>query len=98
MDIKPTKGLRVKVNATREAVFGEEGVEIKKIAAFDASSSLGVLTGRTLVGFCEVEMASLDGKKHWYPMQQVQTENGDAIKEEEIPIEVDDDAEEDEEP
>ncbi len=97
MDIKPTEGLRVKVNATREAVFGEEGVEIKKIAALDASS-LGVLTGRTLVGFCEVEMASLDGKKHWYPMQQVQTENGDAIKEEEIPIEVDDDAEEDEEP
>ena len=98
MDVKPAKGVRVKVGATKEAVFGEEGVEIKKIAAPDVNSSGGVLTGRTLVGFCEVEMASLDGKKHWYPMQQVLGENGEVIKEEEIPIELpSDDSEEGEE-
>jgi hypothetical protein len=95
MDVKPTNGVRVRVSATREAVFGEEGVEIREITTLDASHSAGVLTGRTLVGFCEVEMGSLDGKRHWYPMQQMQTEAGDTIKEEEVPIEIDE--EEDEE-
>jgi len=97
MDVKPTMGLKVMVNATREAVFGEEGVEIRKIAAPAPSSNSGVLTGRTLVGFCEVEMNSLDGSRHWYPMQQVRSESGDTIKEEEIPLEVDAEIEEDEE-
>jgi len=46
-------------------------------------------TGRTLVGYCEVEMAALDGQKHWYPIDQMRAENGDTLKEEELPIPVD---------
>ena len=86
MEVKPTKGLKVKVSATREALFGEEGVEIKKAHSAQDKSNLGVLTGRTLVGYCEVEMSSLDGKNHWYPIDQMIVENGDTLKEEEIPI------------
>ena len=86
MEVKPTKGLKVSVDATREALFEEEGVDIKRISPFKGKSSLGVLTGRTLVGYCEVEMSDLDGKKHWYPIDQILAENGDALKEEEILI------------
>jgi len=87
MDVKPTQGLRVNVKATREAVFGEEGVEVKSIMDPAAGGAAGVLTGRTLVGFAEVEMGVLDGKKHWYPVDQLTTEKGDKLVEEEIPIE-----------
>src|SRR5690242_11865392 len=92
MEVKPTQGIKVKVNATREALFGEEGVEIKKIAPPQETHNLGVLTGRTLVGYCEVEMAALDGQKHWYPIDQMRAENGDTLKEEELPIPVDEGA------
>lgn len=97
MEVKPTRGLKVKIEATREAVFGEEGVEIKKSPPLNGNNDLGVLTGRTLVGYCEVEMASLDGRKHWYPIEQTLAENGDRLKEEEIPIPQEEGADEDEE-
>lgn len=88
MDVKPSKGLKVKVRATREAVFGDEGVEVKLIAAPSGKAASGVMTGRTLVGFSEIEMAGLDGKKHWYPVDQLTTEDGEKIVEEELIIEV----------
>jgi hypothetical protein len=88
MDVKPSSGLRVKVKATREAVFGEDGVEVRSTAALSGKAASGVMTGRTLVGFSEVEMAGLDGKKHWYPVDQLTTENGDRMVEEELPIEM----------
>ena len=28
------------------------------------------MTGRTLVGYAEVEMETMDGGKHWYPVDQ----------------------------
>jgi hypothetical protein len=87
MDAKPSSGLKVRVKATREAVFGEDGVEVRSIATPSGSVASGVMTGRTLVGFTEVEMAGLDGKKHWYPVDQLTTEKGDRIVEEELPIE-----------
>jgi hypothetical protein len=92
MDVKPTKGLKVKVSASREAVFGEEGVEVKKVSTL-GSASMGTLTGRTLVGYAEVEMGGLDGKSHWYPVDQMATENGDKVVEEEIVIDVPEDSE-----
>ncbi len=88
MDAKPSNGLKVNVNATREAVFGEDGVEVKSVATPSGNAASGVMTGRTLVGYTEVEMAGLDGKKHWYPVDQLTTEKGDKIVEEELPIEV----------
>jgi hypothetical protein len=94
--LKPSKGLKVKVNAAREAVFGDEGVEVKKIVAPAGKNAAGVLTGRTLVGFAEVEMMEMDGKKHWYPVDQLSSENGRQIVEEEIPIEVPEDSGEEE--
>ena len=87
MDVKPTNGLKVKVKATREAVFGEDGVEVKKVATPVGKGAAGVLTGRTRVGFAEVEMEALDGQKHWYPVDQMTTEKGENLVEEEIPIE-----------
>jgi len=87
MDAKPVKGLKVKVNASREAVFGEEGVEVKRLASPPKSES-GTLTGRTLVGYAETEMQGLDGKNHWYPVEQLVTEKGEKVIEEEIVIEV----------
>jgi hypothetical protein len=97
MDVKPSKGLKVKVNAAREAVFGEDGVEVKKIASPSGKEAAGTLTGRTLVGYAEVEMTELDGKGHWYPLDQMLTEKGEKVVEEEIAIEVPEDSEEDEE-
>ena len=52
------------------------------------------MTGRTLVGYVEVEMELLDGLKHWYPVDQLATENGEKIVEEEIPIEIKEDSSE----
>jgi hypothetical protein len=48
------------------------------------------MTGLTLAGFCEVEMAKLDGKKHWYPVEDLVGEHGETFVEEEVQIEDDD--------
>ena len=101
MELKPAKGLKVKVNADREAVFGEEGVDIRRLSNPKDNGQLGVLTGTTLAGYCEVEMPSMDGKKHWYPIEGLVGEKGEKIVEEEIPIDdemaSDEDSEEEEE-
>ena len=96
MDEKPVKGLKVKVSASREAVFGEEGVEVKKVSSPSGKAATGTLTGRTLVGYAEVEVEGGDGKNHWYPVDQMLTEKGDKVVEEEIVIEVPEDSEEEE--
>lgn len=88
MDVKPSKGLKVKVSAAREAVFGEDGVEVKKVTVPSGKKALGTMTGRTLVGYAEVEMETLDGGKHWYPVDQLTTEKGEKVVEEEIPVEI----------
>jgi hypothetical protein len=86
MELKPTKGLRVRVNASREAVFGEEEVSVKKVSFPDDKSRSGTMTGVTLAGYCEVEMPNLDGRRHWYPIDSVFGENGERLSEEEIQI------------
>jgi hypothetical protein len=92
MELKPAKGLKVKVEANREAVFGEESVQINKISLPNGSSRNGIMTGTVLAGYCEVDMPSLDGKKHWYPVDGLLGEKGEKIVEEEIelPEETDD--------
>ncbi|HME19117.1 MAG TPA: hypothetical protein VKF15_05245 [Nitrososphaerales archaeon] len=95
MDVKPSKGLKVRVNAHREAVFGEESVAVSKVSMPDDGSRMGVLTGTTLAGFCEVQMPALDGNKHWYPLEELTGEHGEAIVEDEVPIEEEADGEED---
>jgi hypothetical protein len=97
VEVKPTKGLKVKVSAAREAVFGEDGVEVKKVKAPSGKEAAGVLTGRTLVGYAEVEMAALDGKPHWYPVDQLVTDKGEKVVEEEIVVEIPQDGEGDSE-
>jgi len=87
MEVRPTQGVKVICNPTREAIFGEDGVEVKKTSIQSLTNRPGVLTGRTLAGFTEVEMGALDGKKHWYPTDQMLTEKGDKVVEEEIVIE-----------
>ncbi len=87
MELKPEKGLKVRVYASREAVFGEEGVGIEKVSFDGEKTTLGTLTGMTLAGFCEVEMPDLDGKKHWYPIESLKGENGEKLVEEEFEIE-----------
>ena len=96
MEVRPSGGVKVKINATREAVFGEDGVEVRNVSPPNATSNSGILTGRTLVGYCEVEMPSLDGRAHWYPIEQTVGENGERIKEEELPLDVEE-GEDDEE-
>jgi hypothetical protein len=87
MDLKPAKGLKVTVDARREAVFGDESVSIKQATIKDGANA-GTMTGMVLAGFCEVEMAKLDGAKHWYPIGDLRGENGENIVEEEIPIDI----------
>ncbi len=87
MDVRPTKGLKVVCNPSREAVFGEDGVEVKKASIPAVKQRPGVLTGRTLAGFAEVEMEALDGQKHWYPTEQILTDKGEKVVEEEIVVE-----------
>ncbi|MGA2199165.1 MAG: hypothetical protein ABSG45_04430 [Nitrososphaerales archaeon] len=94
MDVKPSKGLKVKVNAAREAIFGEDGVEVKKVAAPAGKNAVGTMTGRTLVGYAEVEMDALEGSKHWYPVDQLTTAKGEKIVEEEIAVEIKEDSSE----
>ena len=89
MELKPSKGLKVKVNADREAVFGEEGVDIRRLSNPKDKGQFGVLTGSTLAGYCEVEMPSLDGKKHWYPIEGLAGEKGEPLVEEEVQIDED---------
>ncbi|MDA4124919.1 MAG: hypothetical protein OK438_05665 [Thaumarchaeota archaeon] len=86
MDLKPAKGIKVFVNTQREAVFGDESVSVHKVNLNDGNRA-GLMTGLTLAGFCEVEMSSLDGKKHWYPIDDLAGEKGEKIVEEEIPLE-----------
>jgi hypothetical protein len=87
MEVRPAKGLKVDCNPTKEAVFGEEGVEVKKASIPAGKHRLGVLTGRTLAGFAEVEMVELDGKSHWYPTDEMLTDKGEKVVEEEMVIE-----------
>lgn len=89
MELKPTKGLKVMVNAQREAIFGDESLSVQKVVT---SNRRGVLTGQTLAGFCEVDMSGLDGRKHWYPIDDLRGENGEQIVEEEIPVELEEDS------
>jgi hypothetical protein len=94
MELKPAKGLKVRVDAEREAVFGEEAVQVKEVSFLRDDGRLGILTGTTIAGYCEVEMPSLDGRKHWYPIDGLVGEKGEKIVEEEIELdeEQDDDA------
>ena len=87
MDVRPAKGLKVTCNPSKEAVFGEDGVEVKKATLPSGKNRAGVLTGRTLAGFAEVEMSGLDGNKHWYPTEDLLTEKGEKVVEEEMVIE-----------
>jgi len=87
MEVRPAKGVKVDCNPTKEAIFGEDGVEVKKATLSSGKGRLGTLTGRTLAGFAEVEMGALDGKKHWYPTDEMLTDKGEKIVEEEIVIE-----------
>ena len=93
MELKPSKGLRVRVNAQREAIFGDESVSVQKVKLNGGESS-GTMTGRTLIGFCEVEMQKLDGHNHWYPIEDLAGEHGEKIVEEEVPIELDEEGDE----
>jgi hypothetical protein len=96
MELKPSKGLKVRVNAQREAVFGDESVAVQRITLNDGNK-FGIMTGRTLIGFCEVEMHELDGRNHWYPIDDLVGEHGERIVEEEIPIELVEDGDEESE-
>ncbi|HEV2137590.1 MAG TPA: hypothetical protein VGR53_01980 [Nitrososphaerales archaeon] len=96
MDLKPSKGLKVRVNAQREAIFGDESVAVQKVKLNDGDR-MGTMTGQTLAGYCEVEMLKLDGRKHWYPIDDLAGENGEKIVEEEIPIELEEEGDEESE-
>ena len=87
MEVRPANGVKVNCNPTKEAIFGEDGVEVKKATLPSGKQRLGVLTGRTLAGFAEVEMGALDGKKHWYSTEEMLSDKGEKIVEEEIVIE-----------
>ncbi len=89
MELKPSRGLRVHVNAQREAIFGDESVSVQRVNL--NGSKEGIMTGQVLAGFCEVEMQSLDGRKHWYPIDDLAGEHGERIVEEEITIELPED-------
>lgn len=97
MELKPSKGLKVRVNARREAVFGDESVSVQQVTV-NNGADVGVMTGRTLIGFCEVVMQKLDGRNHWYPVEDLTGEHGEKIVEEEIPIDLDEDEGPEEEP
>ncbi|MDV3244519.1 MAG: hypothetical protein LYZ66_05010 [Nitrososphaerales archaeon] len=96
MELKPAKGLKVKVNAQREVVFGDESVDVRPVRLPGDGGRVGILTGANLAGYCEVEMPSFDGKKHWYPIEGLVGEKGEKLVEEEIQIDVEEGAEEDE--
>jgi hypothetical protein len=87
LELKPQKGVRVRVDAKREVIFGDESVDVLRVSIPEAGRQ-GILTGLSLAGYCEVEMPSLDGKKHWYPIGDLVGESGEKIVEEEIPADV----------
>jgi hypothetical protein len=92
METKPSKGMKVKVNAQREAIFGDESVSVQRVVMNNGNNA-GVMTGRTLVGFVEIE--GNDGHKHWFPIEDLTGEQGERFVEEEIPVDMDEgDAEE----
>ena len=87
----------MKVDADREAIFGEEAVQINRVSLPKDKARNGIMTGKVLVGYCEIEMPALDGKKHWYPVDKLLGENGERIVEEEIELPADpEDSESDE--
>jgi hypothetical protein len=90
MELKPSKGLKVQVNAHREAIFGDESVSVQQVVLNNGANH-GIMTGRTLIGFCEVDMQKLDGHSHWYPIEELTGEHGEKIVEEEIAIELPED-------
>ena len=90
MELIPSKGLKVRFGARREAIFGDESVSVQPVTIGNGAN-LGVMTGRTLIGFCEVEMQKLDGHNHWYPVEDLAGEHGEKIVEEEVPVEMDED-------
>jgi hypothetical protein len=90
MELKPSKGLKVLVNAHREAVFGDESVSVQNVSIKDGTN-VGTMTGRVLIGFCEVDMQKLDGKAHWYPIEDLSGEHGEKLVEEEIEVEIPED-------
>jgi hypothetical protein len=94
MDLKPTRGLRVTVNAKREAVFGDESVSVNSTKLPEGKGREGVLTGTVLAGYAEVEMPSLDGKKHWYPVDSLDGERGEKVVEEEVQVDLSEDDDE----
>lgn len=91
MELKPSKGVKVSVNAQREAVFGDESVAVRRVSLPNDGRRHGVLTGVALAGYCEVEMPALDGMRHWYPVDDLKGENGERIVEEEIAVEEEED-------
>jgi hypothetical protein len=93
MELKPAKGLRVVVNARREAVFGDESVSVHKTAIGEGGRE-GIMTGSVLAGFCEIDMPRLDGCRHWYPVEDLVGEHGERIVEEEVPVELEDERDE----
>ena len=90
MELKPSKGLKDHVKAQREAIFGAESGSVQRVTINDGADQ-GIMTGRTLIGFCEVEMMKLDGRNHWYPVDDLVGDHGEKIVEEEIPIELPED-------
>lgn len=88
MELKPAKGLKVRVDASKEAIFGEEAVQIRNVTLPKDGGRNGVMTGTVIAGYCEVDMPALDGKRHWYPVDGLVGERGETIVEEEIELEV----------
>jgi len=86
MELKPAKGLKVQVDSDKEAIFGDEAVQVKTIALPKDKARNGVMTGIVLAGYCEIEMPALDGKKHWYPIEKLVGEKGEKIVEEELAL------------
>jgi hypothetical protein len=86
MELKPAKGLKVKVEADKEAIFGEEAVQIRRVTLPKDNGRNGIMTGTVIAGYCEVDMPSLDGKRHWYPVDGLLGEKGEKIVEEEIEL------------
>jgi hypothetical protein len=93
LEVKPTKGLKVRVEAKKEAIFGDESVAVDRVTLPNDGSRIGVLTGVTLAGYCEVDMPSLDRRKHWYPIEEIFGEHGERLVEEEIQIDEGEDEE-----
>jgi len=89
---KPEKGMKVVIKADREAIFGEEEVSVKKFFIPEGKKVTGTLTGNIIAGYCEVENTSIDGGRHWFPVDQLYTEKGEQLEEEEIPVNIEDES------